>query len=106
MAYDKWTTNTKGERSVTSVNIALHLFAMVIILILMIGSFAEKKIDARVPLPLLLMMVLDLVMLMVFPAGDLLIKITRSDRAWLLPFKALHHGCFYGIYSPFLQIGT
>ncbi|MBO4888331.1 MAG: histidine kinase [Firmicutes bacterium] len=86
----------------TSVNIALHLFAMVIILILMIGSFAEKKIDARVPLPLLLMMVLDLVMLMVFPAGDLLIKITRSDRAWLLPFKALHHGCFYGIYFEFL----
>ncbi|MBQ7058790.1 MAG: histidine kinase [Firmicutes bacterium] len=86
----------------TSVNIALHLFATIIILILMIGSFAEKKIDARVPLPLLLMMVLDLVMLMDFPAGELIMQITQSDHGWVLPFKAIHHGCFYGIYFEFL----
>ena len=84
------------------VNIALHLFSTIIIWILLISSSMEKRIDSHVPQPLLLMMLLNLVMLISYPLGELIIQKTHSDNSWVLLLKSIHHLCFYAIYYEFL----
>ena len=85
-----------------SVNIALHLFGSIIILILLLSCFAEKRIDSHVPLPLLLMLIIDLLMLFVFPVGELLDLSVTPAKIGLVIFKAIHHFCFYALYYEFL----
>ena len=102
MTYDRWTVKRKEIRPMVPVNIALHLFSTIIIWILLISSSMEKRIDSHVPQPLLLMMLLNLVMLISYPLGELIIQKTHSDNSWVLLLKSIHHLCFYAIYYEFL----
>ncbi len=86
-----------------SVNIALHIFATIIILIMLISSFEEKQIDSHVPQPLLLMMLFDMLMLIFYLLGESIHLKTQSGGGWVLVFKSLHHLLFYAIYYEFLS---
>ena len=86
-----------------SVNIALHAFATIIILIMLVSCLVEKLIDSHVSQTLLLMMLLDLLMLIFYLLGESILLQTQSRGGWVLVFMALHHLAFYAIYYEFLS---
>ena len=84
------------------VNIALHLFAAIIMLILLIAAISERKIDSHVPRPLLLMMIMNILQL-TGSSAFVALRQHQVEAEILLPvLQCLIQFLFYGIFFEFL----
>lgn len=84
------------------VNLALHLFAAIIMFIILLGCISEKRIDSHVPTPLLSMLVMNIMLLLSTSAETAITERAVYSGIWLLLLRCLIRFLFNAIFIEFL----